>query len=106
MPIASIVGRTITTTQPFPLIPTTQQNWLLAKDRFDPTFRAYKVQNVKEGANNTYSVVAVRYDETKYNFVNNGQGSPASAQRAAVRRHDTDNLSVSADSIAFTVKAQ
>jgi len=106
VPIASIVDRTITTTQPFPLIPTTQQNWLLAKDRFDPTFRAYKVQNVKEGASNTYSVVAVKYDEIKYNFVNNGQGSPASAQRAAVRRHDTDNLSVSADSIAFTVKAQ
>ena len=106
LPIASIVGRTITTAQPFPLLPTSQQNWLIARGRSDSTFRAYKVQSVKEGADKSYDVVAIRYDEAKYDYVNNGQGSPASAQRAAVRRHDTDNLAVAASDIGFTIKAQ
>jgi len=51
-------------------------------------------------------VVAIRYDEAKYAYVNNGQGSPASAQRAALRRHDTDNLAVTASDIGFTIKLQ
>lgn len=106
LPIASIVGRTITTTQPFPLLPTTQQNWLISRGRSDSMFRAYKVQSVKEGGNKSYEVVAIRYDEAKYAYVNNGQGSPASAQRAATRRHDTDNLAVIAGDISFTIKAQ
>jgi predicted phage tail protein len=106
LPIASIAGRTITATQPFPLLPTTQQNWLISRGRSDSMFRAYKVQSVKEGSNNSYEVVAIRYDEAKYAYVNNGQGSPASAQRAATRRHDTDNLAVMAGDISFTIKAQ
>lgn len=69
---ASVTGRAgrIISTSAYSSTPTTLHSWILVDESDDKAFRLYRVQEVTEETNGTYQVVAIKYDQRKYDFMN------------------------------------
>tara|TARA_B100000035_G_scaffold191766_1_gene163711 strand:+ start:3802 stop:6411 length:2610 start_codon:yes stop_codon:yes gene_type:complete len=74
--VKSITGRTITVSG-FSQAPSSNMLWILVDE--GPTnntahrFNRYKVQKITENNDGTYSIIGIKYDHAKYDFVNKGE---------------------------------
>jgi predicted phage tail protein len=88
--------------------PSTMDMWGLVKEATDRQHHKepmYRVQSVKEEGDGTYTVVGIKYDKTKFPYVNGGDsatlksGSYGSRSYSASRR-----LTMNAKSISFSLR--
>ena len=87
-------------------VPAVMDMWALVRegDTQKPKEPLYRVQTVKENGDNTYTVIAIKYDKTKFDFVDgDGEISPPSYTS---RFSSGINPSIKPQSISFQIRGK
>jgi len=72
--VSSVAGRTITVVGDYGSKPTSSHSWILVKETDTKAFRRYRVQEISEEPNGTYQIVAIKYDQRKFDFMDDLTG--------------------------------
>lgn len=86
--------------------PTTMDMWAIVRESPTNQLRKepmYRVQTIKENGDNTYTVIAIKYDKTKYPYVETGAFTESSPY--AKRFNSGTNVTISAPSITFSLRS-
>ena len=87
--------------------PTTNDMWGLVKEkpnRQSDKEPMYRVQSVKEEADGTYSVIGIKYDKSKFNYVNGTESSTLESGGYSQGFTNARKLTVNAKSISFSLR--
>jgi len=76
--VSNVSGRTITLSSGFSSTPSSLHLWILVDESSGNGFRRYRVQKVAEQSSGTFEVIAIKYDQRKFDFVNSSAGSISS----------------------------
>jgi len=76
--VSSITGRTITLSSSFSSTPSSLHLWILVDESNSTGFRRYRIQKVSEQPTGIFEVIAIKYDQRKFDFVNSSSGTLSS----------------------------
>ncbi len=90
-------------------LPTSMDMWALVKRNENRQLAKepmYRVQSVKEEGDGTYSVIGIKYDKTKFDYVNNVEGATLGGGGGGGNRsfQASRQLTVNARSISFSLR--
>lgn len=66
--VSGLAGRVLSTSA-YSSTPTVKHSWILVKESEEKSFRRYRIQEISEEGNGTYNVVAIKYDQKKFEFM-------------------------------------
>jgi predicted phage tail protein len=87
--------------------PTTMDMWALVKENPERQLDKepmYRVQSVKEEGDGTYSVIGIKYDKSKFAYVNESEGATLKTGGYGNRSYKSRQLTVKAKSINFSLR--
>lgn len=87
--------------------PSTMDMWAIVKE--NPTIQLakepmYRVQTIKENGDNTYTVIAIKYDKSKFDFVDGGSGAELTAASYTTRYSSGSNITIKRSSLQFQLR--
>ena len=102
--VQAISGSTITISGSFGSVPSSSMLWVLVDEgpsnNQGMQFNRYRVQKVTENNDGTFSIIGIKYDHAKYDFVNTGVASYGGARTL---RYST-NTAIDSSSINFRLR--
>ena len=102
--ISDISGATVTVSSAFSSVPQANSVWVLENTTLEPT--TWRVVNVQEQENLTFSITAASHNSGKYDFVEDGTPLPAKNFKLITKKLSApENLSASESLIVINNKA-
>jgi len=99
--ISAISGSQVSISGTFTSTPSSSQMWVIVDEANENKFRRYRVQSVKENANNTYEVVGLLYSDKKFDIVNGGTYVPMSSTTSF---YQSRNPAINPSKITFSLR--